>query len=93
MTAGTLMIIAWMITSSVAMVVARHYKETKPVKELCGQKAWFQVIESGHVLTAIITTTSEATTKQQYIYVQCKRMGNIKLANPVMPFLCNTLFG
>ena len=40
---GLIMVLAWMIFSSVGMTIARYFKSEWSDKTILGQKIWFQV--------------------------------------------------
>ncbi len=40
---GCLMIIAWMMSASLAIIMSRYYKPMWPNDRLCGHRVWFAV--------------------------------------------------
>ena len=40
---GCLMLLAWMVSTSIAIILARYYKLMWPNDRWCGQKIWFAV--------------------------------------------------
>lgn len=40
---GCLMLIAWMMCASTALILAKYYKAMWPNDSLCGERVWFAV--------------------------------------------------
>ncbi|XP_037537957.1 putative ferric-chelate reductase 1 [Nematolebias whitei] len=53
---GSLMLIAWMTTSSLGMMVARYLKGMAKGKKLCGKDIWFVVHVTVMILTVVETS-------------------------------------
>ncbi|XP_048766049.1 putative ferric-chelate reductase 1 isoform X3 [Ostrea edulis] len=55
---GVLMVLTWMIFSSVGLVIARYFKSEWSDKTILGQKIWFQVHRACMVLVLLLTVIS-----------------------------------
>jgi hypothetical protein len=52
---GCLMIIAWMMSASLAIIMARYYKPMWPNDRMCGHRIWFAV-HRGCMIVAMVCT-------------------------------------
>ncbi|XP_070211750.1 putative ferric-chelate reductase 1 homolog [Littorina saxatilis] len=52
---GSVMTLAWILTASVGVLVARFYKVSWPAKTTCGLKVWFAVHRASMVFTFLAT--------------------------------------
>ncbi|XP_062595575.1 putative ferric-chelate reductase 1 homolog isoform X1 [Saccostrea cucullata] len=55
---GLVMVLAWMVFSSVGLVIARYFKSEWSERVILGQKVWFQVHRACMVLVLVLTVTS-----------------------------------
>lgn len=55
---GLIMVLAWMVFSSVGMTIARFFKSEWSDKTILGQKVWFQVHRACMVLVLALTVVS-----------------------------------
>lgn len=53
-----LMMIAWILFTGLATIIARHFKSSFGQKMTCGSKIWFQAHRTSAVVAALLTATS-----------------------------------
>lgn len=73
--AGLIMVLAWMVFSSVGMTIARFFKSEWSDKTILGQKVWFQVLNWTELVlhlqyrSSIITYRNDCQTKCWDMYI------------------------
>ncbi|XP_062595577.1 putative ferric-chelate reductase 1 [Saccostrea cucullata] len=55
---GLIMVLAWMVFSSVGLLIARYFKSQWSERTILGQKVWFQVHRGCMVLVLLFTVIS-----------------------------------
>ncbi|KAK7508097.1 hypothetical protein BaRGS_00000336, partial [Batillaria attramentaria] len=52
---GSVMMVAWVMLTSVGIIIARYFKGLLPESSLLGQKIWFQIHRTSMVLVVLLT--------------------------------------
>ncbi|XP_061177108.1 putative ferric-chelate reductase 1 [Saccostrea echinata] len=55
---GFIMVLAWMVFSSIGLIIARYFKSEWSERVILGQKVWFQVHRACMVLVLLLTVIS-----------------------------------